>query len=285
MAGTGYNTGGMNTGQPQVGAGTGGHTGMLHPGGVSNVNQAPAMPVGNRNHAPVAETTRQHDVYDHDQHDEEETTIAGAGAHSKKGKAVNAMARTILGLLTLLQLLAFFVVLGGLSALQHRANNLNLTQQRTTAYNTVFIAGDQVPYPGSASDQFAFQWYILAVEIVVTFLILMLICLPIRGVERLKPFAMCLLTYAFVLTTLQIQSLLFFKRTSAANQLYGKGRIRWTLAGAIAGAVLNGLSLLFLSLLREPHRQDKTLTTKRGKRVASDHTGHDTERTTGPAMV
>ena len=53
-------------------------------------------------------------------------------------------------------------------------------------------------------------------------------------------------------------------------------------AGAIAGATLNGLSLLFLSLLRAPHREDTTITTgRRGKRVGHDHD----ERTTGPAMV
>lgn len=271
MAGTGYRTGGLHTGET-LPPGSTGHTGGLHTGGATGVTQAAPAPV-HHNTAPVAETRDHH-------HDDVVVKQKG----NKAGKVVNGMARTILAILQLLTFLAFLTVLGGLSALQHRANNLNLSATQRAAYTENFQSGGQVPYPGSASDQFAFQWYILAVEIVVTLLILAMICTPIRFLERLKPFAMCLLTYAFLLTTLQIQSLLFYKRNPISNALYGKGRIRWTLAGAIAGAALNGLSLLFLSLLKAPHR-DTVVAGGRGKRVGHDADYDSGYGHTGPAAV
>jgi hypothetical protein len=271
MADTGYRTGGLHTGEA-LPPGSTGHTGGLHTGGVAN---APA-PV-HHSTAPVAETR--------DHHHDDVGVVATKQKGGKAGKVVNGMARTILAILQLLTFLAFMVALGGLSALQHRANNLNLSTTQRAAYTENFQSGGQVPYPGSASDQFAFQWYILAVEIVVTLLILAMICTPIRFLERLKPFAMCLLTYAFLLTTLQIQSLLFYKRNPISNALYGKGRIRWTLAGAIAGAALNGLSLLFLSLLREPRHDHAVVAGGRGKRVGHDADYDSGYGHTGPAAV
>lgn len=233
----------------------------LHPGGV-------APPASGYNTAPVAETSR---TTQYDTHHEETGGVVHKSRDGKAGKAVNGLARTLLLLTQLLTFLAFCTVLGGLAALQHRRNDLTLTGLQRESYTETFQSGNQVPYVDSDNDQFSFQWYILAVEIFVTLLILAMVCLPMRALQRLKPYAMCILTYAFVLTTLQIQSLLFFHRNRFARGLYGDGRIKTTLAGAIAGAVCNAFTLLFLSLLREPRKHDEYVQAGSGKRVGPDH--------------
>ena len=66
----------------------------------------------------------------------------------------------------------------------------------------------QQPYPNAGHDQFGFQWFILAMEIFVFFVIAILIMLP-RTLLRLKHIAMAFLVYVFVLTTLQASSALY----------------------------------------------------------------------------
>jgi hypothetical protein len=47
----------------------------------------------------------------------------------------------------------------------------------------------------------------------------------------MKHVAMCLLAYAFVLTTFNVNSLLYFHRTAAANATFGHRNITVTLVG------------------------------------------------------
>lgn len=202
---------------------------------------------------------------------------------------INKSAHSLLLLTQLLTIASFFVVLGALAALTHRKVRVAGTQNQT--YNEVFQSGHEVPYPGSASRQFAFSWYILAMEIFVTLMILFLICMP-RRLLRLKHVAMAFLVYLFVLTTLQVESLLFFRRSALANSLFSRKLILILLIGTIAGCICNGLSIIYLGLLRNKHEMDDYHNYPgglRGKRVSDKHApgawGPGAHNTTGPAAV
>jgi hypothetical protein len=241
--GTGMNTGGMNTGGMNTG------TGM--------------------NTAPVAET--QDNTRDRRSHSSTSTKNTTMTKEDKVGvveKAINTYGR-IMSLLAILgALAATLLYFGGLGSLQKRSNNLNTTR---AGYSETFQSSLQVPYPGSGSDQWAFQWYIGAIQFFVTMLCLFTLCLPQRILQRFKPATMVLLGYCLVLFTYEVQSLLFLKRNALARSIFSKKRILITLIGAIAIAIFDGLTLLNLTLLKETNRD---LFGGGGKRVAEEAQHH-----------
>lgn len=158
----------------------------------------------------------------------------------------------------ILTAIAFLITLGGLASLQHKANNLPLaalsrlspTQGAllTQQYIETFQSGNQIPYPNHGRWQFGFQWYALWLEVALFTWILVMAIFP-RTILRMKHVAMCLLAYAFVLTTFNVNSLLYFHRTAAANATFSKRAITATLAGTMMGAICNGLTIIFLGLI------------------------------------
>lgn len=271
--------------------------GTLHTGGTvpGTVHQDPARNMGGV--APpqggmATHTERNTNTYDNhssDTHTQREIPVPVAAGAPRSGRfSLNNSARAGLALTQLLTLASFLVAVGGLAALQHRANNLNLVGAQQNGYAEIFQSGNQIPY-NKGSHQFGFQWYILALEILITLVVLACLVMP-RKLLRLKHIAMALLAYAFTLTTLQVASLMYFRRSSAANALYGRRRILVTLIGTMAGAICNGLSIIFLGLLRNKNEFDDYHNNHgrgrfggKGKRVGVDHQGGD--YATGPAAV
>eukprot|EP00208_Stichococcus_sp_RCC1054_P001868 CAMPEP_0206137788 /NCGR_PEP_ID=MMETSP1473-20131121/2849_1 /ASSEMBLY_ACC=CAM_ASM_001109 /TAXON_ID=1461547 /ORGANISM="Stichococcus sp, Strain RCC1054" /LENGTH=225 /DNA_ID=CAMNT_0053531027 /DNA_START=99 /DNA_END=776 /DNA_ORIENTATION=+ len=205
-----------------------GQTGALHEGGV-------AGPVRTDNKGEVGVTGRNRRVGD--------------------GVMLNTGARVGLALSQLLTACAFLIVLAALSSLQKRANELLLPEAQALIYRETFQSAGYQPYPNDAKNQFAFQWYILAAEIFVFFVIAVLLLLP-RTLLRLKHVAMAFLVYVFVLTTIQIPSQLYFKRSPTSGALFGTRKVQTVLAGTIIGAIANALSIIFLGLLRDTHATD-----------------------------
>lgn len=189
----------------------------------------------------------------------------GLGAHPR----FNSAARLGLGFAQILTLLGFIITLSGLSALQRQANTLQLDEATAAVYTDVFQSAGQVPYPGAYHDQFGLQWWLLWFELAIFILILVLLAVP-RHLLRFKPALLVFLGYFFTLVTLQVQSLLFFKRNPAANLVYGKKRIKATLAGALIVVISNGLSIIFLGLLREDYADAGFIGNEEHKRVAQD---------------
>jgi hypothetical protein len=176
-----------------------------------------------------------------------------AGGNRTGMFAVNPKARIGLMITQILTAIAFTIVLGGLASLQKQANTVSLPlPQQQALYIETFQAGGVRPYPGNGRYQFGLQWWILMFEIFIFMMIFVLLVMP-RQLLRLKHAAMALLVYVFVLTTLQIDSLLYFNRSPVADSVYGSTRIKVTLAGSIMGAICNGFSIILLGLLREDH--------------------------------
>lgn len=251
-----------------------GNTAHLHPGGVVNpaggthVHGQPGAlhpGTGGMNTAPVAET--QDNTRDRRSHSSSSTKNVNMTKEDKVGaveKAVNTYGRIMALLSVLGALAAVLVYLGGLGALQKRSNDLNRT---TVGYSETFQSSLQVPYPGSSHNQWAFQWYLGAIQFFVTMLCLFTLCLPQRILQRFKSATMVLLGYCLVLFTYEVQSLLFLKRNSLATGIFSRRRILVTLIGAICVAIFDGLTLLNLSLLKETNRD---LFGPGGKRVAEE---------------
>lgn len=282
-----YQTGGLHQGgvANPVGGHVHGQTGALHPGGMQ-----PGMNTG-MNVAPVAETR---DTRDHDRRSQHSSTTKNTNmnAEDKVGaaeKAVNTYGR-IMSLLAILGALAgVLIYLAGLALLQRRSNDGAIAG---AGYSETFQSSLQVPYPTQASNQWAFQWYLAAIQFFVSMLCLFTLCLPQRILQRFKAATMVLLGYCLVLFTYEVQSLLFLKRNSLATRLFSRKRILVTLIGAILVAIFDGLTLLNLSLLKETNRD---LFGPGGKRVAeeaqhhsqTDDHDHDYERNVhrGPGNV
>mmetsp|Transcript_20684 Transcript_20684/g.62331 ORF Transcript_20684/g.62331 Transcript_20684/m.62331 type:complete len:230 (+) Transcript_20684:259-948(+) len=166
--------------------------------------------------------------------------------------------RSTLILAQLLTLIGFLIILGGLSKLQKTANALTLAAGNaagdseaaaiTLVYTDVFQSAGQVPYPNNPKHQFAFQWFILFLELIIFVGIAVLATFP-ATILRLKHALASILTYAFVLLTLTGQSVLYFHRNAAAKSVYGETPINVTLAGILIVLVANGVTLITLGLI------------------------------------
>lgn len=181
------------------------------------------------------------------------TSSRGSGRFGRIGPI-----RGVLILMQVLTVVGFFIILGGLSALQHKANNLGLAAglaAQTPAavtlaagYTQVFDNAHQVPYPANPSWQFAFQWFILFLELAVLVCICVLATFP-ATILRLKHVAIGILVYVWVLITLNVESVLYYHRNAAANEVYGAKNIKVTLAGLIMVATTNGFTVMCLGLV------------------------------------
>jgi hypothetical protein len=261
-----YQTGGLHQGgvANPVGPHVHGQPGALHPGGMQ-----PGMNTGmntgtGMNTAPVAETQDTRDRRSQHSSSSKNVTMNKEDKVGVAEKAVNTYGR-IMSLLGILGALAgVLIFLAGLACLQHRSNNGAIAG---AGYSETFQSSLQVPYPTQAHNQWAFQWYLAAIQFFVTMLCLFTLCLPQRILQRFKAATMVLLGYCLVLFTYEVQSLLFLKRNSLSRGLFSYRYILVTLVGAILVAVFDGLTLLNLSLLKETNRD---LFGPGGKRVAEE---------------